>query len=543
MKKRVLSLLLILSLLLSLPGMAFANATAGIGYDMRNPMGINSEMKISDLKTANGTWKNASIKVSEVQIDNVGYKKVNDTQEIKYADSVLRKVDAIKVKVTYTFSNFTGNKNSLIKDNLLAESIDALDSKGVYKDGGQIYSGFANALHNKVEKYTLGGKTYKGEWYGKKIKDVNFTKPVTMTGYIYLIQDKGKSDGATVNFNFSNKNNEDRAEAYFVFTNKALESRIKKTGTYIYGDDRLGIAKADFEMTDITEEDDSLKAVGLVEKSYRLGTIKDSIIEFGIIGSEDGVYSESEVREVTKATADSFAEDYELKVNEENGIYKVIGITNTTSKYVNIHIINKGDNYIVVFIYSDIKEKASADKLWESYRSNNDLSKATPGVDKVASDLSNTPKETSKKPLSKYTYGTVSFGTFASLEELQQVPDTDAEILRYKSKSGDTFAVLQFFDYSKPSMENIDTNAKKDMPNAEVGSLDQGNITAYVDNGYSDGSIINLIVVRSNKIYSIIIGLPLNAEAQKETIIKSYLMSLGYTEQQAEKLSTAAIFD
>lgn len=536
MKKKILSWLLILSLMMGMTSTTFADAASVKGYTMANPMGLNSELKITNLKTANGSWKTASIKVSEVQIDNVGYKKINSTQEVEYSELALRKTDAVKVKVTYTFSGFTGNKNSLIKDNLLAENIYAANSRGIYKKSCQFYSGFSNALYNKVEKYTLGGKTYKGEWYGKKIKDVNFSKPVTMTGYVYLAMDKGTTEGAFVKFALSDNNN--NAEAYFVFSNKAFESRIKKEGNFVYGDEQLGFIKADYEMIDITETSASLKNKGIINKSYRVGSDRDPILLLDMICTEKGFYTETQVKEMIKNIADSLSDRYALNINEEGGNYKLQGISESCSKYANIHLINKGSYYVIVVILSDIKEKTEADKLWESYLSNNDLSKV---VD--SSSAASQPKETSKKVLSKYTYGAEGFGTFASLEELQSIPDTSGEILRYKSKSEESYFILQFFDYSKPTMSNIDTNIKEDLPNATVATLDQGNITVYADNGYSDGSVTNMVIIRGNKIYTFIIVLPKNVEAQKETVIKSYLMSLGYSESQAEALSTAAIFD
>ncbi len=543
MKKRVLSLLLVLSLLVSMPGLAFAGTADIKGYTTVNPLGLNSEMKLTNLKTPNGTWKNASIKVSEVQIDNVGYKKCNSLQEVRYSDSTLSKFDAVKVKVTYIFSGFSGNQNSLIKDNLLAKRIDAINSKGFYKDGGQFYSGFTNALYNKVEKYSTGGKVYKGEWFSKKMKDVNFSKPVTMTGYVYLVLDKGKTEGATVNFNLYPQKDSDKEDVYFVFNNKMIASKVKNTGSYIYGDNEVGIVKADFEMNQYYNNGSDEEAFKSVIKGYRVGTEKDPIIDMVMTKSVDTFETKEAVDQYIEDAAEKLADKYEIEKYKDNGYYVIQGISEGLSQYISIHLVNKGNYFYMFMIVCDINEKSNSEKLWESYKASNDLSCKEKDSNQANNDQPTTPKGTSTKETGNFVYGTSQYGTFTSPEQLYDTADSNPETLSYATESGDSWYILQFFASNKQSLENLDTNIKKMVPNAVIGKLDQDNITVYTDNSNPRNCTTVLMTVKNNQIYTFIIGMPIRKlSTQKVPVIKSYLISLGYTEDQAETMATSAVF-
>lgn len=522
--KKILSWLLVMSLLVGMTGTTFAGIRDVKGYTMINPMGLNSELKITDLKTANGAWKSASIKVSEVQIDNAGYKKLNSLQSVKYSDTTLRKYDAVKVKVTYTFSGFTGNNNSLIKNNLLADEINAVDSNGIFLTDGQFYSGFANGLYNKVEKYTLGGKTYKGEWYGKKIKDVNFSKSVSMSGYVYLIMDKGTTKGAFVNFVFSENNNIDKGEAYFVFSNKELESRIKKTGTYIYGDESVGVIKANFDMTYIPDEEESLDD-GVALKYYRLGTEEDPIIELCLIKSVDG-FTEKNLKRAIEDYADEMAKYYDLETKVENGIYVVQGISSVSYEYVSYHFISKGDYFNVVKIISDPKEKDNANKLWESYKANNDLSPA---------------KATST--LSSYIYGTKEYGTFISTEKMKDITKPNDSLFQYQGKDGDWLVSMNIGTYDKAFVDNFEAKSGLDKIICQHVKLDNGNMNVYSNTDNPQDNYIVLLTVKNNNVYFLSIDAFKNKMTEvKIPVIKSYLLSIGYTESEVNVILSDGIF-
>lgn len=528
MKKRVLSLLLILSLLIGLPGMTFGGAADIKGYTRINPMGLNGEMKLKDLKTPNGTWKNASIKVSEVQIDNVGYKKYNSSQNTSYSDSTLRTMDAVKVKVTYTFSGYSGNQNSLIKDNLLAKEICVVKSNGRYITNSQINSGFANALYNKVEKYSAGGKVYKGEWYSKKIKDLNFSKPVTMTGYVYLGFDKGKAEGATVNFTLYPQNDPNKSEVYFVFTNKMLASRVKNTGSYIYGDNEVGVIKADFEMKEYYDTESNTEENGSVLKYYRVGTEKDPILDIGMLKSTVGVGTEDEIKDYIEEAGENLADDYELEKYEDHGNYIIQGVSESYSQYINIHLINKGDHFLVISILGDINEKANVDKLWASYKANNDLS---------------IPAKATSTTTGSFIYGTNAHGKITLPEKLYEEKISENGELAYYSKSEDCRYLLNYFNYSKEVANEVESYCREKLPTATVAKLDQGNILVYSDATNPLDCYTVMTVVKNNKLYLLTIDLIQGKlSTHKAPVIKSYLLSLGYTEAEVNAIMTDPIF-
>ncbi len=529
MKKKFLSVLLILSLLLGLPGMGFAGVADIKGYTQINPLGLNGEMKFTDLKTANGLWKNASIKVSEVQIDNVGYKKYSKVQGINYSDSFYSKVDALKVKVTYTFSGFSGNQNSLIKDNLLAKEIIVLKSNHIFTDGGQLYSKFPNALYNKVEKYSADGKVNKGDWYSKKIKDVNFSKPTTMTGYVYLVLDKGKEEGATIDFELYPQKDPNKSEVHFVLTNKALASKIKSGGSYIYGSDAVGIIKADFEMQEYTAQISQFENTDVVAKYYRIGKATDYVIDMAMIKSVELAMDANELDEYLADTVDQFAEKYEIEKYEENGVYSARGISEANNKYVSLHLVNKGDYFCMILVMSDVREIEKVDKLWESYKANN--------------DLTSIPKTTSTDTLASFTYGTSSYGTITSPEKLYEVTVSDSTALQYVGKSNLCEYTLNYFENGNGYFAKLEKKYSAWIPKASNAKLDKGNILVYSDATDPSDCYTIILIAKGDKIYQLTMDLTQSKLAtHKNPVIKSYLLSIGYTESEADGILADPIF-
>ncbi len=530
MKKRALSLLLVLILLVSMPGMAFAGLADIKGYTIVNPLGINSEMKITDLKTPNGTWKNASIKVSEVQIDNVGYKKYNSLQNLYYPDSVLSQFDALKVKVTYIFSGFSGNQNSLIKDNLLVKQIGAINSNGVYLNGGQAYSGFNNALNNNVEKYLEGGKIYKGKWYSKKIKDVNFSKPVTMTGYVYILVYNGKLEGAKIHFMLYPQKDSAKEEVYFVSSNQMLASKVKSTGNYIYGDDAVGIIKADFEMKayNVTEWVTDGSGSGNVIKGYRVGTEKAPIVNLVMFKSAEIFKSKEAVDQYIEDMSEAVATKYEIEKYKENGNYIVQGISKGFSEYVSVHLINKGKYFLMITIKSEINEKANADKLWASYKANNDLSVVAKATSKTTEG---------------FVYGTKALGKITSPEELYEVKASQAGALKYQSKLKDCIYSLNCFVYNKEFVEKLESEFNTKFSDATIVKLDQGNVIVYNNDTDPMNCYTVMTVVKNGNLYLFTIEVPQSKlPTHKAPVIKSYLLSLGYTASEVDAIMSDPIF-
>ncbi len=533
MKKRVLSLLLTLSMLLNLPGVAFANDVRITGYSYLNPTPFNTEMKIKDVKTKNGSWKNVGIKVSEMKVDNAGYQGALLTNGQKANSENTKKFDALKVKVTYTFSGFTGNANSLIKDNMVATKIMATQANEDVKnqESGQLYAKFPYALNNIIEKYSLGGKVYKGAWYEKKIKDVNFSKATIMSGYVYVIVEKGQTLNVSANFQLSPQKNSDLNNVYLAMTKEVTVSKIKETGSYTYGNSDIGTFNTTFELKQGKAETET-------DLKYYYNDGDNMLMSVSIVTTDISNFSAKENEEKMTQWIQTMSTGFDLESKKEANIGSIVGLSNKVNRYVNSHVINNGKKLILIMVVSAVTEKTKADQLWESYKASNDLSPK----ENTGSQPS-TPKTTSTEETGNFVYGTSQYGMFSSSEELIDRQASNPETLKYKSKSGDSWYTLQFFAPNKQSLENLDTNIKKMVPNAEIGKLDQDNITVYTDNSNPRDCITILSIVKNNLIYTFIIEMPIRKlSTQKVLVIKSYLISLGYTEDQAETMATSAIF-
>ncbi len=529
--KRVLSLLLVFSLLLSLPGMGFAGTSNQQGYSVNDPIRYGKEMKFTDLKTKYGSWKNASIKITEVKLDNSGYVAAAKASGNKMDKDELdtNTYDFLKVKLMYTFSGFSGNTGSLIKDNLLAKSYFSEDTDSQI-ECKQVDKMFTGALYNRVNKYTAGGKVIQGDWFGKKIKDINLTGPATVTGYVYLPVDKGTKNNSLIGLELCPQQTKATSKVYFALSDQFSTSNIERTGNYTYGDYTVGFVHANFKMKEEAVEPD--KEI-LVQKVYSIGSSSDPTIFLSLIKSTELEITDADLKKGLLETAQDIAKEKKIESSVDGNIYSVVGLTPDQSRYYSIHYIWKGTSYIEVWISGDASEKAAIEELWESYKASNVLSYS---LDKELT--LNTNRVYGNDLVGKFS-SNVNFAEFTE----EGYEDFEGKAFFKSQPFGQRVMLLKMVYYKRSTMileESISEWIGKPAKRAE---FDNSNVIILRDFSNKDKQYSVVMVRKDEKLYYLeFLYYDGFKNDDEKASIKSYLMNLGYSAMDAETFLADPIF-
>lgn len=364
--KKIIGMIIALSLVLSSSIMGFAASEPIRGTSVENPIRFGEKFEFKDLSVYKGKLKSGYVKVLDAKIDNVGGKQALIARDYNVTAKTLAEFDFYKVKLEVQFTGYTGPKDTYLKriiPTACGIGKDYLDGSS-YEDTDITYS-YKGALENDFYQYEdSANKMIKGKHYVTRVSKVNLTKPYTYTGDIYLIIDKDSLDGIRLRLNLEQGNTKYGVDNSIFFQLDKNEIITSADAPKKFGDENVGFLKstAKFAEKNVPVEVEDIYSYTRYYEAYANNETVLAVI-LGQAEFLEGKTLEDLLPSLYEADDTVASEE---KING-NMYYGLRGLSKDGFYYYIVYLEIDGKlRYFGLDSTAEFKDEA--DKIWESYK-------------------------------------------------------------------------------------------------------------------------------------------------------------------------------